>query len=311
MPVGADCMRLFEGIFQRISGLRFPKPASVQVSPPNCQRCGGRLDVTTMECRICGGQHDVPNVRQALLEISELQSRLDREKHRARRAGTSAELDALEHAVANSKAVVSRPFEEFAALAMDGNRHFISFSAQVRAGARTPSDNDLDRARVQWENALFPNYSEKVIFGSLSLAERGMRNYGDVDIILREDAIQGRSSVFHENGLVFSKKHSLRLHDVLPKGYRATWADRGKLAAAKLGIQIKKGMSLQEFDQLLQNDRGGGDRDDFVEFHMYGSFNRDVIEKAVATPEPAEKDYWESIRNRLQRNGSSVATETR
>ncbi|MGL4091203.1 hypothetical protein [Agrobacterium cavarae] len=220
-------------------------------------------------------------------------------------------MDALENAVANSKAVVSRPFEEFAALAMDGNRHFISFSAQVRAGARTPSDNDLDRARVQWENALFPNYSDKVIFGSLSLSERGMRNYGDVDIVLREDAIRGRSSVFHENGLVFSKKHNLRLHSVLPKGFRATWADRGKLAAAKLRVRVKKGMSLKDFDRLLQNDLGGGVRDDFIEFHMYGSFNRDVIEKAVATPEPAEKHYWESIRNRLQRHGSSVVTETR
>ncbi|MGR9449147.1 hypothetical protein [Rhizobium leguminosarum] len=221
------------------------------------------------------------------------------------------ELDALERAMATSRAVVSRPYEEFAALAMDANRHFISFSAQVRAGARSPADNDTDRARVQWENALFPNYSEKVIFGSLSLGERGMRNYGDVAMVLRDDAIENRSSVFEENGLVFSKRYTIRLDQVLPKGYRATWHDRGLLAVAKLVKFLRPGMTISDFEGLLQKDAGGGAGDDFVEFHLYGTFNRDVIEKAVATPEPEDEHHWESLRDRLRRHGVGTLTETR
>jgi hypothetical protein len=222
-----------------------------------------------------------------------------------------AELNALKSAISRSKVVISRSLADVQHLTKGQQFSYASFGRQVRAGLRVPNDKHLDNIRVQFENALFPNYSEDIIFGSLSLNQRGLRGYGDYDMVLKDKMIAQRTSVFEENPYNFTRRHRLQMTDEIPCGYRATWEERGALGIAKLHGSLNPGMTEADFIEILQHDNGGTGDSDFIEAHIYGTLNIKAVEKVFAsTPESREdKLLWRILCRDLNRAGVETETE--
>ncbi len=272
-----------------------------------CINCGEKVPDNRRECPACGADNGFPNVRLATLavEVDALQARYSDAQISAKARRITRELSAFEEAVKSSKAVISRPLADIQTLAQGDEFSYASFAKQVKAGTRSPADNVFDRTRLQFENALFPNFSEDILFGSLSLEERGMSGYGGYDIVLKDQMISQRATVFEENPYNFATKHHIGMADVFPPGYRATFNNRQILAVSKLHSAIDKGLGITEFADVLQKDKGGTGNSDFIEVHIYGTINRKTIEKIVAS-EPITRDdklLWKAWAKKLRAAG--------
>lgn len=278
-----------------------------------CTNCSELVPDNRRDCPACGHDNGFPNVRCAgqPSERQALHKRVADAKVSAEARGVTAELIQFEKATKDSQAVISRSLSDILHLAKGDEFSYAGFARQLRAGTRAPADNQFDKTRLQYENALFPNYSEDILFGSLSLNESGMSGYGGYDIVLKDKMINNRATVFEENPYSFSIKHHLGLTDVIPAGYRAIWSDRSSLCIAKLHGSIEKGMTQDDFAGILQSDNGGTGDSDFIEVHIHGTLNRKTIEKVVASA-PSNRDdrlLWRVACRDLKSAG--VETETR
>jgi tetratricopeptide (TPR) repeat protein len=106
------------------------------------------------------------------------------------------------------------------------------------------------------ETALFGDqYKKRIHYAALTLDGRALSSYGECSVLLRESMIAHRSSVFEQNSLLFMKRHNVKLFEVdrLPVGHRAAWADRGRLAVAKLASQITSRTKKDEFASTLMH----------------------------------------------------------
>lgn len=278
----------------------------------NCNNCHEYVPDNRRDCSACGHDNGFPNVRSAEKsdECAALGKRLDSARISAAARNVTSELTAFENALNESKAVISRSLTDILSLTKGQEFSYASFAKQIRAGTRDPSENSFDKIRLQFENALFPNYSEDIVFASLSLNERGMSGYGGYDIVLKEKMISSRASVFEENPFNFSERHKLSLTDIIPLGYRASWNKRADLCVAKLHAEIQQGMTTEDYPGILQSDRGGTGNSDFVEVHIYGTLNQKALEK-VSTSQPSmpeDKMLWKVVCRDLKKIG--VETET-
>lgn len=278
-----------------------------------CTNCSEPVPDNRRDCPACGHDNGFPNVRCAAQssEYGALHKRVADARVSAAARDVTTELNAFEEATSGSKAVISRSLSDILFLAKGDEFSYASFARQLRAGTRAPADNQFDKTRLQYENALFPNYSEDILFGSLSLNECGMSGYGGYDIVLKDKMINNRATVFEENPYNFSIKHHLGLTDVIPAGYRAVWNDRASLCVAKLHGSVEKGMTQTDFAGILQNDNGGTGDSDFIEVHIHGTLNRKTIEKVVAATPSSRDDklLWRTACRDLKNAG--VETETR
>ncbi len=148
---------------------------------------------------------------------------------------------------------------------------------------RLPDASHWDPMRRIAEEALFPGYKEEIRFAALTLDDRGPPSYGSCFITLRTPMIAHRATVFEENNVLFFKQRDLpfsKLAD-LPKGFRATWDDRGKLCLAKLGGALQPATTEADFPRLLLRPGKTTADDDFVEVHVWGPITIRTIEKIV------------------------------
>lgn len=231
-------------------------------------------------CATCGWDNGCPNVRQAREqgERLALRSRVRRAESRARERGCADALAVFREQVRRSVAVLATTTNKAKALLESGTESFTSFYRLLDAGARRPAENWFDEVRGVADALLFPNYREHMQFAALSLDGVGCSYYGRVQLELAGFAIERRASVFEENSLLFCKKHALGVFRPMPKGYRATWEDRDKLAAAKLEPWLQAGHSDRDFPGILLS-RPGAEDADFVEVHLYDCLTRESVAK--------------------------------
>ena len=244
----------------------------------DCPECKHPVPHHLRECPSCGADCGFPNVRLALQpqEVEELARRIRDAEVSATARNCKAQLDEFGEAVSSAQAVISRPLSVINSIISE-NQTYVSHQQMMNAGAKMPADDEFDRTRLQFENALFPNFSEKIIFAALSLSGTGMSGYGAFSVVLREEMISKRATVFEENPHTFSKKHKVLLNQPLPSGYRATWLRRGDLAKAKLVSKIDKNTKDADFSCVLTKDDGTTGGGDFIEVHIYGSINKYAI----------------------------------
>ena len=129
---------------------------------------------------------------------------------------------------------------------------------------------------------MFANFGEQIVYGALSLSERGLSTYGDIFCVLKAVAVDERTSFLSTNSYEFIDKYGNSNH---PEGYRSDWPNRAKLVGTKLeenGL-IRKRQSIKDWERMmLVCDGKNRDRDEFIESHIFGSFNVFSIEKMVA-----------------------------
>jgi hypothetical protein len=117
---------------------------------------------------------------------------------------------------------------------------------------------------------LFSYYKKAIRFAALSLDEHGIEDYGKYFMLLREDMIAHRATVFEANSVKFVKAKVIAMGSIqIPAGYRAVWQERGHLAVAKLAWHLAANTPAEAFPRLLLT--GRDDRlDNFIEVHNYG-----------------------------------------
>ncbi len=249
-----------------------------------CQYCNNELESFVACCPHCGRPSRFPNVIHANRdeELEALDKRYRKARKRAKSSGVNAILERLEREVESaSQAVISRSGEEISRLASSDRELYASFYGLVGGGIRIPMSNKWDAIRLLVDDKLFPHYKKQLRFAALSLDGRGLVNYGDCTLVLRDGMIAHRVSVFEENSVLFMEKIDIGITKDLPGGYRAAWEKRGKLAVAKLAGRITRKTSQRDFPNLLlKNGTGTGD-DDFIEVHIYGPISVRTMERVT------------------------------
>lgn len=124
---------------------------------------------------------------------------------------------------------------------------------------------------MPFEPELFYQYAEHIAFAALSLNTTGIKNFGPCCCTLSLKMVAHRTSLFHENNLVFLWfERSLERMEDVPVGYRATWDKRAELCVAKLAPQIHVGMNSSDFPDLVLHQASDAKDAKLIEAHIYG-----------------------------------------
>lgn len=172
-----------------------------------------------------------------------------------------------------------------------------------------PEDTMIERQRLLADDLLFPYYKDEIRFAALSLDGKGVTQYGRCSIVLAEASVRRRATVFEKNSVDFCRERGLGFGSLgssvrIPTGYRATWEERGKLAAAKLEGAITSDSQEKVFPEILLDN----DMRDFVEVHIYSPLHRRAIAsiKITGGAHPSDEALMLEIERRAEEVRVSV-----
>lgn len=272
--------------------------------------CKSVVPSNRKDCPACGRDCGFPNVRLASCDEEKvaLHTRLAAAEISASARGCLEQLSAFGRSVESARAVIARNLNVVDNLVQSDRNHYTSYQAQVHAGARDPEENEWDKVRTQYESALYPNFQDQIIFACLTLSQSGMSGYGGFSIVLKDEMIGHRSSLFEENPHNFISRHHILMNKPIPPGYRATWDTKADLAKAKLHAKIDADTSEDDHAAILQSDNGGTGNSDFIEVHIYGTLNRRTIAKVIgAKPKTLEdRAIWKRVKRELVSLGAEA-----
>ena len=273
-----------------------------------CKKCNSPLEDYLRNCEVCQFDNGFPNVRIALKveEFSALTKRHDEASTHTEARNCREILESFEREISRSNAVICKDLSVVWNLVSSDNIVYKSFNKQVGSGLKLPSGSYWDFARPIVEATIFPYYADEIIYAALSINDRGLYNYGDYHIILNEDYIRDRASVFEENSILFCKKHKIIVGDKIRPGYRSTWEERAKLAGAKLHSKLDDKSKLSDYPQILLSPGKTSEDDNFLEVHIYGGIHRRAIKKVIG-PEPkkGERALKQSVEKKLKEVGAT------
>ena len=276
----------------------------------NCPQCTAAVPAHVRDCVRCGVSVGYPNVRAAAAssERNALEARVSTAYQSADAVGYRAELEAFEAAVAgDSDAVMARSLLALDRLFSSANTLIMTFYNEVDAGGRVAEDNGWDRGRGQTDSLVNPIYFREIHYAALSLNGEGIRHYGDYHATLNAEFIAGRTTAFEENPFKFAERHRIVVGSSCPPGYRSSWSDRGKLAAAKLHARVGKGLSPDHYPGILITSGSGTGHEDFIEVHIFGTISAGTFSRMVVyEPRGRERLIWRSLKRKLEDAGVSV-----
>lgn len=275
--------------------------------------CATDIPASVDRCVVCGADVGFPNVRAAAVpeESAALDARYKSALDDATARDCLEPLLEFEVAIADTKAVLSRPLASLHQLCQSDAELYSTFSKAVDAQMRLPKEDKWDQGREALESLLFPNFNREIRFAALSLDGRGPSGYGEASAVLKTDTIKTRATVFEENPFVFVERHKILAGKPLPPGFRATWDRRTRLAAAKLGPRISSQTKPEDFPALLLSTADATDAD-MIEVHIYGTLHRRNIE-AVSITKPkrsADRALLRDLERRLAETGASLRVLT-
>lgn len=212
-------------------------------------------------------------------------------------------VDSFEATAKTSKAVINRPLADVERLASSDQQVYATYYQRLDAGVQTPYGDSWDRWRRIADATLFPLYEKRIRFAALTLDGIGVRNYGDCSLLLREDLVADRTTVFEENSARFVRDRGPRL----PPGRRATWDQRSWLCVAKLASAIHTGTTPNDFPGLLLHQGATLEDDRFVEVHIWGSLTARTCERAIVVPKG--KKPGQAFRKALRWRLAAVGVE--
>ena len=153
-------------------------------------------------CPACGRDVGFPNVRLANSEseISALETRLGDADASATAGGYESKLGEFVLAVERrSKAIIGRSLSVICDLIDNDHSLYTSHAQRLAMQAAVPRNNIFDRTRNQFEGVVAPNFHQELRFAALALDHHWLRSFGMYAIVLRDQMIAHRSTVFEEN----------------------------------------------------------------------------------------------------------------
>jgi hypothetical protein len=268
-----------------------------------CGFCTYEVPLERTTCPHCARPALYPNVRAAELAV-ERQALADRYRAALQDSDTRGcrpVVEAFEVETGKSKAVIARSLEEADRLASSDQQLYSTYYRQIEAELRLPDGSKWDKLRRLADAALFSEGARDVRFAALALDGSGLPGYGECSLVLREDMIGHRASVFEENSAIFMKKN----HYEAPAGHRATWSDRGKHCVAKLAQEIDSATPPARFPEILLRPGASPEEDHFVEVHVWGPLSRRAFERVVLVPgtRRPRRSVVKALRDRLGKVG--------
>lgn len=278
-----------------------------------CPNCKSPVIASEEKCPTCGDHLGAPNVRAANVpkERAALQKRYQDALERAEFRKAKDAVTSFRSAVENSIAVASCSLYVLRELAASENALYTNYYLAVRGEVRRAAESENDRVRRSVDAILFGTYADQIRFAALSLDGLGLQSYGKDGLAyglgLKDVAIAKRASLLEENEYDFAKRHSLDTSATLPEGYRSDWESRAKLAVAKLGDSISSGLPKSEYGKVLMNNSGDRTKDQFIEIHIFGTFNINAVSSVCGTSKPKrpeEKAMIAVIKELLDNRGT-------
>lgn len=246
---------------------------------------------SSANCPACGREIPAPNIRLATRqdEKDALKSRLEDAERQCDLRGCRGVLSAFGSAVSKSEAVICRGLTQVVDLVSNPNSLYSTFYKDLSANRRLPEANEFDQRRASVDGRLFPNFHDEIVFAALTLNGRGPAAYGPCSIVLKEEAISHRASLFSENTYVFMAKMKISVGDDVPAGYRCEWTARADLAQAKLHSKLSTTTTEKDFPGVLIEQDTATDQVDFIEVHIFRGFSRGAVNRiVVSTPKTTE-----------------------
>lgn len=240
-------------------------------------------------------------------EIAALERRYQAAKKDATARKADGALQDFENALSGSKAVIARSESEVLRLATSTRQLYGTYYQLIEAGLRLPDGDEWDVLRELADTVLFPHYKQEMRFGSLSLDGLGLPNFGECSIVLREEMIADRASVFEENSALFVERREIKISRKpnLPKGYRASWSERAKLCAAKLYRRIDSTTLPDKYSRILLKAGATSEDDEFVEVHIFGPMTVLTMERVIIMAPRASKRA-KAIKSKLAKHNVQV-----
>ena len=114
--------------------------------------------------------------------------------------------------------------------------------------------------------------------------------------------------MFEENPFTFCERHRIVAGKRCPLGFRAVWADRDKLAMAKLVEKLRPDTEPKDYPSILLNQASSSADSDFIECHIYGAVHPSSVERVVGLRPKTKHDLiiWKSAANALRKAGVIV-----
>ena len=251
-----------------------------------CLRCGRNLPRSVVHCPDCGLGAGYPNVRDAQ-NVDERQTLLKLYQNQLERAatrGSKANEEDFERSVEHSQAVMVRTLAAVLWLAESDSNLVSTYSKMIEGEVRLPDGNEWDLRREYAAVRVFPHYGDNIRFAALSLDGVGLlSSYGTCSITLKDGMIQERSTVFAGNSALLPMNGSPP-----PRGVRATWLDRAKLAVAELSDAVNAGTDPHEFPAILLRQGTPGVDQTYIEVHIWGSMSVRTFERVVLTADESQ-----------------------
>ena len=175
-----------------------------------------------------------------------------------------------------------------------------------------------DQKRIVIDSCFYGIHGADIVFAALSLDDDGLISYGDATVLLNENLVKKRISVFEKN--------SFRLYDELtenmkwnpanfppPTGHYAIWENKELLAVAKCGEQLtgKTTEDLTNFEKLILHSDGNKNIDEFIELHIYKVINHKQYKKVKFRKKPIEKGdviSWEVAKEKMEKENIAITT---
>lgn len=257
------------------------------------------------QCPHCGRSGPPPNVKAAGADTERkaLKRRYQDALKDAEKRGCRAAVESFEAEAKASKAVINRPLEDLERLAASEHQVYATYYERLDGGVQTPYGDEWDTWRRIADATLFPLYEKRIRFAALSLDGIGVQSYGTCSLVLREELIQHRATVFEDNSAVFLRDRSYSL----PAGHRATWNERSQLCVAKISPAIHPGTTTADFPGLLLSQGTTAEDDRLVEVHVWGSLTAKSFERAFVSP--AERKLGRAQRKALRMRLAKVGIE--
>lgn len=279
-----------------------------QMTDRACEFCGEPVPLIAMSCPHCGRPSLFPNVREAedAEERAALARRYEIAVEAAELRGATDVMRAFESAARASKAVIARPLAEAERLASSDRALYSTYYRLIEAEVLLPSGEKWDSMRQIADTILFSLNAKHIRFAALSMDESAPASYGECCLVLREDRIAHRASLFEDNSAIFIADQRYNLEP----GFRATWEERAMLCVAKLAERLQVDTPSSQFPRVLMEPGATSAEDRFVEVHIWGTLTRRSLEKvrvaAGSRSNRPNKGRLKALRDRLAQAGVSL-----
>ncbi|MCX6583502.1 MAG: hypothetical protein NT166_25285 [Candidatus Aminicenantes bacterium] len=207
----------------------------------------------------------------------------------------------FEGQVKKSSAVINVSLDYLYNMIAGKSTIYSTYQLQTEGEARDFVRSEFDKERLGIEGTLFGSYGSNIRYAAMSLDGSGLKSYGDYTIILSDESVRLRTTLLEENSYSFIRRHKILAGDKIPKGYRAVWKERYKLAIAKLMGKI---LLTKETDYAIIVLKSTGDRkrDEYIEVHIYGKINKEAIRavRGNSNVDPGQKEKILRIKEYLK-----------